>query len=187
VLSKKVIKGLAGEGEKGFALLETIIAAALLSMVFATIALYYTTTVSLWRRNNDQTEVQQQVRVVLAELVPDLQQTLSLKYRTPLDKTWRDLSAGGTCELKNGGEVSLGIPQLTAGEPILSVRYYLQGNSLIRDTGGHNPIALYIDQVQFKAPAGSEGLLEISVEAVKEGARAKMVTSAYLRNLRKGG
>ena len=37
-------------GEKGFTLIETIVAAALLSLVFTTISLYYTSLVRLWDR-----------------------------------------------------------------------------------------------------------------------------------------
>ena len=165
-------------GEKGFTLIETIVAAALLSLVFTTISLYYTSLVRLWDKGNDQTEVQQQVRVALGELVPDLQQTQSLNYHT---------FTSDTLNLGDGGELRLNIPQLTEGNPVLPVRYYLRGDSLIRDTGGRNPIAMHITRVKLKYRAGSEGLVEIEVEAAKGGTAAKMVTSGYLRNLRGGG
>ena len=187
MLSKKIRRRSAKRGEEGFTLLETIIVAALLSVIFTVLAFYYQTTLGLWKRNNDQTEVQQQVRVTLDELIADLQQTRTLQYRTPGNNSWQDFTADCALNLEDGGELRLGVPQLTAGDPLLTVHYYLKGNSLIRNTGGNNPIAMYISQVTCKAVPASEDLVELEVEASKDGVSARVVTSAYLRNLRKGG
>lgn len=173
-------------GEKGFTLLETMIAAALLGIVFTSISLYYTSSIRMWDKSNDQTETQQQLRVTLGELVPDLQQTLSLKYRHRPTHAWQDLPPNYALNLGDGGELLLGIPQLIEGGPVLKVRYYLRDDSLIRCTGGHNPIAMYITRVEFKGRSRLGRLVEIEVEAAKGGTETKMVTSVYLRNLQRG-
>ncbi len=175
-----------GAEEKGFTLIEIIIVAALLGIIFSTASLYYTSSVRMWDKSNDQTEVQQQARVTLGELVPDLQQTQSLKYRSHPSHTWEELSRDFTLNLGDGGELLFSIPQLTQGGSLLSVRYYLRDTSLIRCTGGHNPIAMYITRLEFMATAGLKGTVRIEVEAVKGEVGTKMATTVYLRNLRRG-
>jgi len=176
--------------ELGFTLVETLIVTALLSIVFTTVVLYYHTAYGLWEKGNSQAEVRQQARIALARLVSDLQQTKSLRYRPLNNKSWRELPAGFTLKLQEGYVLQLYIPEGTEGEQELEVHYYLSVSeekelTLIRDTGGNNPIAL--DIVALELRLEEEGpLADIELVAAREGAEARLVTAAYLRNLRGG-
>lgn len=151
--------------EKGFTLIEVVVVSVFLALIIATVALYYTTSVRLWKRSNDQTEVQQQARIALSRLVADLQQATSVSFEPGGD--WLELKI-----TQPGGEMSI-------------VRYYRRGNSLIRDTGGYNPVAMYITQLEFNT-SDNERLIKINLAAAKDGVESRLETTVFLRNLGKG-
>lgn len=170
----------------GYTLVETIIVTVLVSIIFTTVALYYQTAFGIWERGNNQTEVQQQARIVLTKLVSDLQQTKFLRFRPRGTVSWRELPADFALKLQEGPELLLCIPPGEGQEQDLQVRYYFVDHSLIRSTGGHNPIAMYIDSLALRLDEEAP-LVSIELVAAMEGVEARMVTSTYLRNLRGAG
>ncbi|MGI6574540.1 MAG: PilW family protein [bacterium] len=170
-----------GQENKGFALVEVLIASVLFGLFFVTAILYYRTAIDLWKYGNQKTEVQQQARIALERLVTDLQQAAIVEVRADGKSAWQEITSGLITELTGQTRIKIVIPQKDEDVPV-TVYYYRQGDTLIRSTGGHNPIALNITKVELVCREAC--LCQIRLTAcINNDVETELETTAYMRNL----
>ncbi|WP_071521614.1 prepilin-type N-terminal cleavage/methylation domain-containing protein [Neomoorella thermoacetica] len=142
-------------GQKGFTLVEVVVALALLALLASTVLTLYLQAIVSWRQQEQAMDVQDNLRVAMDRMGREARQARSIKVYTHRIYTYENP------------------PILVLNEGIQNeeIHYYQAGSNLYRVWQGiSNPLAGRINTIGFQYDATNR-ILKIELEGISESGR----------------